>query len=47
MIEEFETENEATQSTSQPQVPIHVTNPIPTEEPPHKVQKHEHAVKEW
>ena len=41
LIEEFETENEATQSTSQAQV--HAANP---EEPPRKVQKHEH-VQEW
>ena len=46
LIEEFETENEATKSASQPQVTIHVANPIPTEEPPYKVQKHEHITQE-
>ena len=47
MIEEFETENEATQSTPQPEIPIHITDPTPTKEPPCKVQKHEHVVQEW
>jgi len=47
LIEEFETENEATQSTPQPEIPIHITDPTPTKEPPCKVQKHEHVVQEW
>ena len=47
LIEEFETENEATQSASQHPEPVHVTNSIPTKEPPCKVQKHEHVIQEW
>ena len=47
LIEEFEAENEAAQSTSQPQVAMHVTNPIPAEEPPHKVAKHDQVVQQW
>lgn len=47
LIEEFETENEAAQSPSKHQEPVHVTNLIPTKEPPCKVQKHEHVIQEW
>ena len=46
LIEEFETGNEASQSTSQPQECVHVTNPNPTKEPPCKAQKHEHEIQE-
>ena len=41
LIEEFERENEETQSTSP-----HVVNPRPTEEPPNKVQKQDNVAQE-
>ena len=41
LIEEFERENEETQSASP-----HVINPRPTEEPPNKVQKQNNVAQE-